>query len=190
MFCALLDTSVLWPSLQRDFLLSLAAVGLYRPLWSEQILEELEHAEHAKLLARGATEHRARTRTSRLLREMRRAFADAIVSGHDPLIGTYGLPDPDDEHVVGAAVVGGAGAIITANLKHFPTIKVPPHIGVLPPAEFARDTVAIDPPRAFAALNEISVRYVNPAATVDELLTILTTRYNMTEAVDLLRGDT
>lgn len=188
MFCALLDTSVLWPSLQRDFLLSLAAVGLYRPLWSEQILDELEHAEHAKLLARGATEDQARARAARLLAEMRHAFADAIVSGHDPLIGTYGLPDPDDEHVVAAAIVGGAGAIITANLKHFPTSIVPPHIGVLPPAEFARDTVAIDPPRAFAALAEISARYVDPSATVDELLTILATRYNMTEAVDLLRA--
>lgn len=190
MFSALLDTSVLWPSLQRDFLLSLAAAGLYRPLWSDHILEELEYAELAKLVARGATEEEARASTSRLLSQMRRSFTDALVSGYDPLVGAYDLPDPDDEHVVAAAVVGGAGAIVTSNLKHFPVDRVPAHIDVLPPAEFARDTVGIDPLRALAVLQEISERYRNPPVTVDELLAVLEARYRMIEAVDLLRTAT
>lgn len=56
---------------------------------------------------------------------------DAMVTGWEPLEGTFSLPDPDDEHVVAAAVVGGTGVIVTLNRKDFPRDRVPGHIQVI-----------------------------------------------------------
>ncbi len=86
MFTALLDTNVLWPSLQRDFLLSLAVEGMYRPVWSAAILEELEYEEADKLVQRGEEEGRAALRAKRLIEEMRHSFDDAEVSGWEGLV--------------------------------------------------------------------------------------------------------
>ncbi len=158
MFTALLDTCVLWPSLQRDFLLSLAVEGMYRPVWSAVILEELEYEETAKLVKRGCTVAEAERRASHLIEQMRAAFGDAEVDGWEGLEGTYGLPDPDDEHVLAATVVAGAGAIVTDNMKHFPQPELPTGIEAISPAEFAANTVAVDPIRARVAVASIATR--------------------------------
>lgn len=121
-------TNVLWPSLQRDFLLSMAAEGLCRPLWSEAILEELHEHEALKLVSRGAAHADALARTEQLIGRMRGAFDDAIVTGWEPLDAAFSLPDPDDEHVVAAALVGGAGVIVTDNLRHYPAEQLPGHL--------------------------------------------------------------
>jgi hypothetical protein len=97
MFAALLDTSVLWPSLQRDFLLSLAIEGMYRPLWSSAILAELEYHETHKLIDRGEQADVAATRAYHLIDQMTAAFDDALVENWEPHDGAFGLPDPDDE---------------------------------------------------------------------------------------------
>ncbi|GAA1469356.1 PIN domain-containing protein [Microbacterium thalassium] len=188
MFTATLDTSVLWPSLQRDFLLSLAIEGAYRPTWSSAILDELEFHEEAKLVKRGMPVTKAAGRAATLIAAMRREFADAEVEGWEPLEGTFGLPDPDDEHVVAAAVIAGAGAIVTENLKDFPTGKIPPGIQLLSATEFAKNTVALNPRHALAAVQEIASRSgrYGSALTVEEILDTLRDRYGMIEAVEMM----
>jgi hypothetical protein len=83
-FVAFLDTCVLWPSLQRDFLLSLAVEGAYRPVWSDVILDELEYEEQAKLISRGVEVGEAARRAGSLVKQMRKSFDDAEVSGWKP----------------------------------------------------------------------------------------------------------
>lgn len=188
MFAVVLDTCVLWPSLQRDFLLSLAVEGLYRPLWSSAILAELEWHETRKLIDRGSSKNDAQHAAHNVVTTMAGAFDDACVSGWEPLEGTYDLPDPDDEHLVAAAVVGGAGAIVTLNLRDFPAERVPAHIEVLAPADFVLNTVEIAPNLALQALATISSRYQNPHRSVDELLHVLRDRYDMGAAVETMRA--
>ena len=188
MYSALLDTCVLWPSLQRDFLLSLAVEGLYRPLWSDAILEELEEHEALKLQKRGAPQEESEQKALSLTQQMRTAFPDAEIRGWEPLEGTYGLPDPDDEHVVAAAHIAGAGAIVTANFKDFPATLVPASIEVISAQDFALNTVALSPAGALTALGQISARYGRngPPRSVEDLLAVLAERYGMNDAVDLL----
>jgi hypothetical protein len=47
-------------------------------------------------------------------------LADATVVGYKPLIASLELPDPNDRHVLAAAIRCGAGVIVTLNLADFP----------------------------------------------------------------------
>jgi predicted nucleic acid-binding protein len=183
-FAALLDTCVLWPSKQRDFLLSLAVQNLYRPLWSSEILAELYEHELAKLIKKGVVD--AEPRTARLIEQMRTYFDDAEVKNWEPYEGRFGLPDADDEHVLAAAVAGHAGAIVTSNVKDFPRDKIPPGIDIVQPAEFAANTAAVAPDLALQAVVDITNGFTTPPMSADEFLEILRDRYGMHEAVELM----
>lgn len=187
MLAAILDTSVLWPSLQRDFLLSLAIEGLYRPLWSTAILDELRYHEAQKLVDRGHDPVVAEQRSQHLVNQMSRAFDDAILANWESLEGTFGLPDVNDEHVVAAALVGGADVIVTSNFKDFPPQQIPNPIKVVSPTQFAADTVAASPGAAHQAAIAMTARFVRPLSTVEQILDHLAARYAMVEAVELIR---
>lgn len=189
MLTAMLDTSVLWPSLQRDFLLSLAAEGAYRPVWSAAVLAELEFHEAAKLRARGTDPADADRRAAGLVATMRGAFDDALTVGWEHLEGSYGLPDVDDEHVVAAAVTASADVIVTANLRDFPVALLPGELQAVPPMGFVATAVAVDPAGARRAVDAIADRSgrVGTRWSPAEVLQLLVDRYGMDEAVTLLR---
>jgi len=80
--------------------------------------------------------------------------------------------------------------VITDNLCDFPPGKVPAAIAVIPPHQFAHDTVAVAPARAVAAVEAIAARSGRagqPTRTVQDILDQLEGVYRMSGAVDLIR---
>lgn len=113
-YVALYDACVFYPAPLRDFLIRLAMTGLFRAKWTQEI-----HAEWMRNLLAKRPDLTA-DRLRRTIELANRAVPDALVSGYEPLIETLALPDPDDRHVLAAAIVGRADAIVTFNLRHFP----------------------------------------------------------------------
>lgn len=110
---AVLDACVLAPMPLAHTLLRLAARGIFRPYWSERTLDEVA----ATLGKWQYPEHLVRRRID----VMREYFPEALISGTGSIAFARGLPDPDDEHVLEAALKSDAQAIVTLNLRHFPT---------------------------------------------------------------------
>ena len=189
MFSVILDTNVLWPSRQRDFFLSLAVEGLYRPLWSSAVLEELHICEVDKLLRRGITADDAEQRARWLTSQLADNFADSLVRGWEGLQGSFGLPDADDEHLVAAAVVGGAGAIVTLNARDFPKHLLPEGLDIMSPVEFATSTTELDPFAALRAVEMIAHRTgtQGPPLSVDQVLSQLSASYGFESSVEVIQ---
>lgn len=113
-FVVLYDANVLYPSTLRDLLIRIAAAGLVQAKWTEQILDEV---------FRNIRENRPDLSEAQLTRTrslMLTAVRDCLVTGYEPLIPSVDLPDPDDRHVLAAAIRARAQVIVTDNLKDFP----------------------------------------------------------------------
>jgi hypothetical protein len=85
-FSALLDTCVLVPSRARDVLLEAASAGVYRPLWSSEILGELDRTLRLLQARRGMALEETDAYLVRLFRQLEMAFPDALVTNWESLI--------------------------------------------------------------------------------------------------------
>lgn len=121
LFTALYDASVLYPSLTRNLLVHLATSGLVAARWTEQIQDEW---------IRNPLQDRPDLTPERLARTRRlmdAAVPDAQVNEDHELKASLSLPDPDDRHVLAAAITGDVDVLITWNLRHFPQEAVSAH---------------------------------------------------------------
>lgn len=81
-------------------MMSLAVSGLFRARWTAAI-----HAEWIENLLENDPK-RSREKLERCRDLMNNAIPDCLITGYEPLIDTPELPDPDDRHVLAAAIVG------------------------------------------------------------------------------------
>ena len=166
-YAATLDANVLHPQITTDLLLRLAERGLYRVVWSEEILAEV----HESLVRRELDEGRIRRR----IQMMREAFPEAQVDDIAPFLG--GVPaevEHDDYHVVAAALAGKADAIVTNNLAHCPAAALTAlGIDVQSLDEFLLNQWTLDPETVLDALLEMEADRDRPPRTVPELLDAL-----------------
>lgn len=113
-FVVLYDANVLWPSVLRDVLIRIAQTSLVQAKWTDQILDEtFRTLEEQRPDLDPAALHRTRVL-------MNAAIADVLVTGYEQLIPAMDLPDPDDRHVLAAAIKAKAQVVVTFNLKDFP----------------------------------------------------------------------
>jgi hypothetical protein len=158
-FTALLDACVLGGALRRNMLLSLAEAGLFRPRWSLRVLDETQKA--ISLITKGETDG-ARQRAA-----IEAAFPEALVAGYEIFEEKLALPDPDDNHVLAAAIATSASVIATDNLTDFPAEILAPHaIQAISADDFIADTIELDPSEAILALRRMRERFKNPALDV------------------------
>ena len=161
-FPALFDTNVLFGFHLNDVILGLAERGLFRPLWSERILEELSKnlAEHSIPDAN----------VKRRVDAMRHAFPDATVSGFEDLIGTM-TNDPKDRHVLAAGIRANCEVLVTFNLRDFPDESVDAYdIEIVHPDKFLLDQLDLYPGPTVGVLRQLIADYSSPTLEMEDLL--------------------
>lgn len=167
-FVVVYDSCVLFSPCLRDSLLRFAGAGLVRARWSDAILDETFRAVQRE---RPNLAVEALDRTRQLMID---AVPDCIVTGYDDLIEGIRLPDPNDRHVVAAAIRCGAQAIVTANRKDFPeSVLSTFNMEALSQDEFVLDLLDLAPLRVLQVLTEQAAALKNPPRTPRDLLVSL-----------------
>ena len=164
-FAAFLDACVMVPIAPCDTLLRIADSGAFCPLWSQRVVDEAVRA-----LQRIHPDV-APSRFLSRFHSMDRAFEDALVEGWEPLEQGIVLPDPNDRHVVAAAIRGRADVIVTENTKDFPERTLQPlGLKALRHDQFLLDHFELSPSAVSRIVTDQAAAMNRPPVDTDLLL--------------------
>jgi len=167
-FTVIYDACVLYPAPLRDLLMRLARTRRFRARWIAGIHKEWIDAllRERPDLERGQLE-----RTAEL---MNKAVPGSLVTGYESLIEGLVLPDPDDRHVLAAAIRCGAAAIITTNLRDFPKERLATFETLaIHPDDFIMDLADLEPQLLEIAAKEQRADLTNPPVEAEEFIETL-----------------
>ena len=183
---ALLDACVLYPAQLRSLFLYLATAGeLFRARWTDAI-----HEEWMRTLCESHPDG-TRSKAERIRDLMNAHVPDCLVAGYEDLIPTLTLPDPDDRHVLAAAIQGGASVIVTFNLADFPAAVLSGFdIEAVHPDEFVGRLLAAHPAKVRESVRRQRLSLKNPPKTAEEFIAIIEqSQLPLTAAVLRQRAD-
>lgn len=179
-FTGIFDASVLYPAPLRDFLMRLALTDLFRARWTEDI-----HEEWIRSLPEVRTDLR-REQLERTRELMNANARDCLVEGYQSLIPGLKLPDPDDRHILAAAI--RASVIVAFNLRDFPAAQLEQYgVEAQHPDEFIVHLIDLNQVKVCAAAEEQRRSLRNPPKTVEEYLETLL-RQGLPQTAALLRS--
>lgn len=161
--------------------MSMAAAGIYRAKWSLAIHEEWTRN---LLLNR---EDLDSVRLQQTCTRMNAAVPDSLVTGYEALVDSIVLKDPDDRHVVAAAIRSNADIIVTFNEKDFDVDELAKYdLYTEHPDEFVANMLEIETAKSLNAVQQMRARLRNPSRTVDQFLDTLY-RQGLPQSVAKLR---
>jgi len=164
-FTAVYDACVLYPASLRDLLMHAAATDLFRAHWTDTIQNEWAN----NLLANRDDLTEAQLR--RTIELMNKAVPDCLVTNYEELIPSLEMPDPNDRHVLAAAIRCEADVIVTTNLKDFPKNILDQYaIEAQHPDIFLSHLFDLNPVAFGTAVREHRESLKSPPKTAQELL--------------------
>ena len=161
-FAALIDANVWYSATLRDIFVEFAYWDFYKPLWTLEIFDEtLRNLEKQNVLyAETFKRHRAKIAD---------LFPDGGVVEFQGRLGSLKNVHISDEHVLAAAIIGRADAIVTFNIKDFPSDAFEQHgLEILHPDAFLLDQFFLNPRNGLTAVARLLNDYSNPSLSVQE----------------------
>ena len=167
-FTALLDACVLYPAPLRSLFMYLAMTDLFRARWTDAI-----HEEWMRNVQKDYPDI-TRAKAERVRDLMNAHVHDCLVTGYEDLIHGLNLPDPNDRHVLAAAIHARADIIVTSNLGDFPQKVLNAFdIEAQHPDDFVSRLLDLAPGVVCGAVKRQRGSLKNPPKTVEEFLDIL-----------------